>query len=106
MLERFASTIPSVTLTTSSTTTEEIRLGNYSGGFVFIPAGSSVTTLTWWVAEKASGTYFAAYDEDNAAITQTVAASQANAIPSALFGAMAIKAVSNAAGTMAVSLKA
>jgi hypothetical protein len=105
VLERFANTIPNVALTNSATTTEEIRLGNYSGGFVFIPAGSSVTTLTWWVAEKAGGTYFAAYDEDNAAITQTVAASRATAIPAALFGAIAIKAVSNAAGTMAVSLK-
>jgi hypothetical protein len=108
MLERFSVSIPSVALTAAIATTEEIKLGMYSGGFVYLPttAAASVTTLTWWVADKAGGTYQPAYDEDGTTIVQTVAHTRAHAIPSALFGAVAIKAVANAAGTVSLTLKA
>ena len=106
-MERQTVTILAVTLNTATSTTEEIRLGSYSGGFVYLPTteAASVTSLTWYVAEKPGGTYHPAYDEDGVAVTQTVAHTRAYAIPSSLFGAAAIKAVSNAAGTVSVSLK-
>lgn len=108
MIERHSVTIPSVTVDTTAAASEEIRIGCYSGGYVIIPTtlGASVTSLTWYVAEKAGGTYVAAYDEDGTAITQTVSHTKAYAIPSALFGAVAVKIVTNAAGTLAVTLKA
>lgn len=105
MLDRLSSTLVEVTVDTTAAASEEINYGGYSGGMVFIPAGSSVTTLTWWAAEKPGGTYLAAQDRDSDAITQTVAASESHPIPIDLYGCRAIKAVTNAAGTMAVSLK-
>jgi hypothetical protein len=108
MLERFSVTIPTVDLTDSITTTEEIKFGIYTGGFVLIPtvAGADITSLTWWVAEKAGGTFLPASDEDGTAIVQTVAKTKAYAIPAAIFGAAAAKIVVNAAGTVAMCLKA
>lgn len=83
----------------------EIDITSYSSGSVFVPSGSSLTTLTWYAAEKCGGTYHAAYDSAGSAVTQTVAADRAYPIPAALFGASAIKAIGNAAGTVIVSLK-
>ena len=105
MLDRFTTTIPSVTVATAVANSEEIMSGSYAGGMIFVPSGSTITTITWYAAEKAGGTYLAAYDADGVALTQTVAASKAYEIPAALFGCRAIKAVGNAAGTLAISLK-
>ena len=105
MLERFSNTIPSVTVDTTAAACQEIPFGPYAGGMLFIPAGSSVTTLTWWAAEEPGGTYLAASDEDGTAITQTVAAGKSYQLPLALYGCRALKAVSDAAGVMGVSLK-
>lgn len=104
MLQRFHTTIPSVTIDTTAAACEEIPFGSYAGGEIFFGT-TGVSTLTWWVAEKMGGTYVAAYDEDGVAVTQTVSSSKAYPIPSALFGAAALKAVGDVAGTMAVSLK-
>lgn len=108
MLDRLSVLQVDVAVTTSVATCTEIPFGSYGGGIVFIPttAGASVTSLTWYVAEKMGGTYLAAYDEDGVAVTQTVAHTKAYAIPSALFGARALKAVANAAGTIIISVKA
>ena len=108
MLERFSVTIPTVSLTDAIATTEEIKFGNYTGGFVLIPtvAGANITSLTWWVADKPAGTFYPASDEDGTAIVQTVAKTRAFAIPAAIFGAVAAKIVVNAAGTVAITLKA
>jgi hypothetical protein len=108
MLERFSVAIPTVSLTDAIATTEEIKFSNYTGGFVCLPtvSAASITSLTWWVADKPGGTFRAAYDEDGTAIVQTVSHSKAYAIPAAIFGAMAAKIVVNAAGTVAITLKA
>lgn len=106
MIDRLSNTIPSVTIGTTAAASAEILLGPYAGGMLFVPTGETVVTLTWYAAEKPGGTYLLAYDEDNVAITQTVAAGHANAMPSALFGCRAVKAVGDAAGTMAISMKA
>tara|TARA_Y100000593_G_scaffold80998_1_gene151349 strand:- start:2659 stop:2883 length:225 start_codon:yes stop_codon:yes gene_type:complete len=72
---------------------------------VYVPAGSSITTLTWHAAEKPGGTYLAAEDASSSAVTQTVAASQAHPIPTALQGAQVIKATGNAVGTIDITMK-
>ena len=106
MFQRFSTQVPTVTLNTATSTTEELRLGSYAGGFLFIPADSTITSLTWYVAEKPGGTYLAANDEDSHPITQTVTAGQAYAIPAALFGAIVAKAVSDAEDDVDICLKA
>jgi hypothetical protein len=108
MLERFSVSIPSVALTAAIATTTEIRLGTYTGGFVYLNStdAASVTTLTWWAADKAGGTYHPAYDEDGTTIVQTVAHTRAVAIPADMFGAVAAKIVVNVAGTVSMTLKA
>ena len=94
-----------VALNTAIGTTEEIKYTEVAGGVVTAPAGTSITTLTWWTAPYPGGTYGAAMDGAAAAITSTIAATQSVAIPSALFGAGAIKAVTNASGDVQISLK-
>ena len=105
MLDRLSNTLVSVSVDTTVAACEEILFGPYAGAIVFVPTGSSITTLTWYVAEKAGGTYLAAYDEDGVAVTQTVAAAKAYALPAALYAARALKAVGDAAGTIAISVK-
>ena len=91
-------------LTASAGTTPEIDYRDVQGGFLYVPDGSSVTTLTWHAAPALGKTYEPAYDESGA-LTTTVAANRAIRIPLALAHAGAIKAVSNAAGTIQISLK-
>jgi ABC-type microcin C transport system permease subunit YejB len=85
-------------------TSPEIELTRFTSGEIAIPTGSSITTLTYFVAMP-SGTYFAAQDATPAAITQTVAATKAYPIPAALFGSALIQIRANAAGTVFINLK-
>lgn len=103
--QRYSSTIPSVTVATSVASSEAIKYGPYASGSVYVPAGSSLTTLTWHACETEGGTYLAAEDASSAAVTQTVAASQTHPIPVALAGARFIKITGNAAGVVGVTLK-
>jgi len=106
MLDRLANTIPTVTIgiTTPANSTEIVYSG-YAHGRIYVPTGSIITLLAWYDAEKPGGTYLASLDADGVAVTQTVAAAKSYPIPDALSGARAIKAVGDAAGTIAVSLK-
>jgi len=107
MLDRLSRTSAAVTVTDAVATCEEISYGSYAGGFVFVPASSGITTLTFWVAEKLGGTYVAAYDQFNVPITLTVSNTTARgyALPTALYGAIGVKIVGDAAGTVKLSLK-
>lgn len=106
-LHRFSTHILSVSVDNSSITdSQEILYGEYTCGEVQIPAGSSITSLAWWVAPKAGGTYLPARDYNGVLVTQTVAHSNAYPIPLALIGNVVLKALANAAGTIDVSLKA
>lgn len=102
----YSATIPSVTVDGSAVAdSEAIKYGAYASGSIYVPAGSSMTTLTWFACETVDGTYLAAEDAASAAVTQTVAASQSHPIPVALAGARFIKATANASGVMGVTLK-
>lgn len=92
-------------LTTSATTTDEISIESFASGQIYVPTGSPITTLTYHVSSKVGGTYFPAQDSTGSAVTQTVAATKAYPIPSALFGAVVMKIVVNSAGSVVISLK-
>lgn len=103
-----AVTVPNA-LPSTPTKDQQIRFSEYSGGEIYVPTGSPITSLTFYVAPKFDGTYVAAYDSSSmaapAAIVLTVAAARAYPIPADLFGAGAILMVGNAAGTVYVTLK-
>lgn len=105
MIDRLSTTLSEVTVETTLASCEEIGFGSFAGGMIFVPVGSSITSLTWYAAESPGGTYLAANDEDGNAITQTVAAEAAYQLPLALYGCRALKAFGDAAGTILISLK-
>ena len=96
-----------IAVTTSLSTTAEIEFSNCVSGEIYIPAGATVTTLTWHTSPTRGGTYLAAYDSaaTPAAVTQTVAASRAYPIPVALAGCAFIKAVGDAAVSIGLLAK-
>ena len=100
----FSLSLNSVAVGTSVANSDEISYGEFSCGEVHIPAGSSITTLTWHVAQEAGGTYLPAQDATGA-VAQTVAHTKSFPIPEALKGARFLKAVGNAAGEIGVCLK-
>ena len=95
-------------------TATEIDLRGYSGGTVLFRAGETITTLTFYAAEKdagafldgAAGTYEQLYDTNNAAVSLTVAADRAYPLPSEVFGCHFLKLIGNAAATPDITLKA
>lgn len=82
----------------------EVVLAEFVTGTAFIPAGSTITTLTFYAAVESGGTYLPLYD-DGLAVTLSVAAGQSHRLPVALAGAVAIKLVGDAAGTVDISWK-
>jgi hypothetical protein len=100
--------IGAVTISASApASSTAIPYGEFSQGQIFVPSGSSLTTLTWHVYDPQAGAWVAAYAADGTtAVTSTVAASRAVPIPASLAGASMIAAVGNAAGTVNVEVKA
>lgn len=82
----------------------ELDFRGYRYGYVYMPGATSVSTITWYSADSAGGTYAVCHD-GSADITSTVAASRSVPIPSNLVGATFLKAVGNAAGTCKLSLQ-
>jgi len=105
MLDRLQNAVQDVTIATTVADSEEILFGPYAAATVFIPSGSSITVLNWYAASKKGGTYMLAHDWQQVVASQTVEASKCYMIPVCLFGAPAIKAVGDAAGTVAISMK-
>lgn len=93
-----------LSITTSLATTPEIPFSDQIVGQLYIPAGSSITSLTWYAAPNYDATYLVAYDAGTNG-AQTVAAGRSYKIPVELAGARYLKAVGDAAGTIYVSLK-
>lgn len=94
-----------LSLTSVLATTPGIPVADFASGEIFVPTGSTITTLTYHVAPAAGGTYIPAQDAAGAAVTQTVAAAKAYPIPAVIFGARSAKIVTNASGTVDVNLK-
>jgi len=94
-----------VAVGTTAADSTAIPFQGWSGGLVVLPASSSITTITWYVAITPDDTFVPAKDGIGGAVTTTIAQGQGCLIPAALFAAGAIKAVGNAAGVIDVSLK-
>lgn len=93
-----------VTVDTVLADSEEVDMAGVTGGFIYVPAGSSITTLTFYAAKELGGTYLAAYNTTGA-VTLTVAASRSIAIPSDMLGCAAMKMTGNADGTVDVTFQ-
>jgi len=98
--------LENVTVSDVLANSQEIDFRQYSGGMIHIPAGSSITALTFNVATKKGGTYLPAYDTSNTAISLTVAAGRAYPVPDTIFGANFIKLTGDAAGVVDFDMKA
>jgi len=102
---RYSTSIDTVAVSDAVATSEAINYGDYEMGMVYIPSGSSLTTLTWHASTGINGEYLAADDAAGAAVVQTVAAGQAHPIPAALSGARFLKITGNAQGVVGITLK-
>jgi hypothetical protein len=115
----FSRAILGVSITASSTTTQEITFVRAGGpGYIFVPSGSNLTSLTFYgapwtltddegVGQSTGYTYLALYGPDllygiavGSALSITVAAGKAYPIPSVLFGCRGVKIVGNTTGTI------
>lgn len=103
--QRYSISIPSIAVGTGVSTSDEIEYGGFTDGMVYIPNGSSLTTLTWHSSATKGGSYLAAENAASSAITQTVAQNQAHPIPTELRGARFLKITGNAAGAVAITMK-
>lgn len=88
-------------ITASLGTTAEIDISTKCFGSVIIPAGSGITSLTWYGTETLGGTYVQIQDVS----PQTVAANGGYKIPDNCWGYTALKAVGNTSGNVQVVLK-
>ena len=108
IIEKHSSVYPSYAVKTSSTDADlkEVLVGSMSTGMVYVPSGSSITTLTFYAAEKSGGTFLPAYTYDGtAAAITSITAGRAYEFPPGLYAAEVLKIVGNAAGTIAITLK-
>lgn len=80
-----------------------IDISKHAWGAIAIVAGNTAVTLTYYV--KINGVLYPAYDAAGVAVTQTVQASRAYPIPSAVFGAAVIQIRGDAAGAVVITLK-
>jgi hypothetical protein len=83
-----------VTFTSSDSTTGGFNLAVYAGGMIHVTSGSA--TLTWKVKELAGfPTVFTVADSSDTAVTQTVQAGRAYALPDQLYGASYVLATTD-----------
>jgi hypothetical protein len=98
-------TVNTYSLVTTSADTPAIPFGDSAGGIIQLPAGSSITSLTFYASSTESGTYAQLYDSSNNAVSRTVAAERAYALPDECFAARWLKIVVNVNGTATLTFK-
>lgn len=105
-IERLHSVTGTITATASGSTSPKIPYGAASGGMLFVDAvASGANTITWYAAASQEDTSVPA-NADGSGVTTAIAASNAYALPDALFGAPFIVAVTNAGtATFRISVK-
>ncbi len=104
-ITRFNDTDKTISIDTVLADAEVIHFEGFSGGMIFVPAGSALTSIAWYACATVDGTYLPIYNGLGTAVTSTVAASEAIPLPAACFGALFLKGVGNADGTVGLSLK-
>jgi hypothetical protein len=102
---RYSASIESVSVGTVAASSTAINYEDSNSGMVYVPVGSTITTLTWHASTSINGAYLAADDAAGAALVQTVAAGQAHPIPAALSGARFIKITGDVAGVVGITMK-
>ena len=93
-----------VVLTTLLASTPEIVLpsGKWDG-IIHVPSGSSITSLTFYVASSEAGTYVPLYTTAGAAVSQTVAAARAYPVKDEVKKSRFVKIVADAAGSIVLA---
>lgn len=101
---RYSTSILEVTVGATVEDSEVIAYGDYEKGMIFIPVGSLLAVLTWYVSSSEDGEYLLA---NNGAgnITQAVTAGKAYYIPEELAGARFLKIAGDDNGVVDVTLK-
>lgn len=102
-----------VAVTNDAATTGEINFLGMAGGEIFVPSGSSLTSLTFHGAPELGGTFLplqnspdlAASPAAAIAVALAVGAGKAYPIPAECFGCAALKMVGNTSGNVDVFLK-
>ena len=105
MLQRYSALQRGVTIGTTPAASQSFDFRNFSAGMVHVPAGSALTTLTWYAACDVGEPFLPVQNGLGVAVTSTVSAGMACLIPAACFGAAILLAVGDAAGTVDLSLK-
>jgi len=108
-ITRSLQTVSPVAITGALGTTEAITLvamnaQTYAGGIIYIPAGSSLTSLTFYAAWADGEDFVAMVDHDGEAVSLTVEAGKCYPLPIATYGAALLKLVGNASGTIHLTL--
>ncbi len=85
--------------------TDPIPYDRWAGGSVLVEAGSPIGLITWYGSDSARGIFLPAQDASGSAVTQTVGAGKGYPIPDVLYGYGALKAVTDQAGALTLSLK-
>jgi hypothetical protein len=81
------------TIAVGGTASDEVVLDGYAIGMVHMPSTLEGTALTFTVAPVSGGTFVALEDSSGNAVSLTVEASKAYALPEAIFGAPYAKLV-------------
>ena len=95
--------IKSLTVGTSLTASRSVSLRGYSGGLVALPAGSSITSIKYYISPTETGTYLPLYS-GGSQISTTVAAERVFALDGAVKGAAFIKLIGDQAGSVDLHL--
>lgn len=99
-IERLSSVTSSLSITASATTTPVIPFGAAAGGTVYVDSVSGAGSITWVVMHNPEGTDYTTSE------STSISASNAYAIPDALYAAPFLKAVCNSGtAVITVSLK-
>lgn len=104
MISRQSWMLNTVAVDTALADAERIDMQESAGGTIFVPTGSSLTSLAFYGSHDGT-TFLALYDSSNAAVTRTVAAARAYALPDECFGCRFLKLVGNADGVVNMSIK-
>lgn len=85
-----------IILTNNLNTTQALDFRRDAGGILLIPAGYTANTLTVYISDAETGSYYTLTESDGTAVTITVTASKAVELPVHLFAGHWIKLVQSA----------
>jgi hypothetical protein len=95
--------IESLAVGTSLTASRSVSLRGYNGGLISVPAGSSITSIKYYISPTETGTYLPLYS-GGSQISTTVAAERVFALDSAIKGAAFLKLKGDATGSVDLHL--